>query len=149
MKPSTVEWIEKAEVDWEVAQRSYRARKVVLHDAACFHCQQCIEKYLKAKLNEAGITFTKTHNLEDLLKLLLPIEPGWLILQPQMAALNPYAVLFRYPDMTLQRLMPKLRSRIAANCDVLFASHLACLLKHAPDERIFGLTVQGGCCEPV
>jgi HEPN domain-containing protein len=55
MKASTVEWVEKAEVDWEVAQRAYRARKVALYDAACFHCQQCIEKYLKARLNEAGV----------------------------------------------------------------------------------------------
>lgn len=97
MKPSTVEWINKAEGDWEVAQRSYRARKVLLHDAACYHCQQCIEKYLKAKLNEAGIFFTKTHNLEDLLKLVTPVEPGWAVLQLQMAVLNPYAVLTRYP----------------------------------------------------
>ncbi|MDX2044217.1 MAG: HEPN domain-containing protein [Acidobacteriota bacterium] len=97
MKPSTLEWVEKAEVDWEVAQRSYRARSVELHDAVCYHCQQCIEKYLKARLNEANAYFTKTHNLEDLLKLLLPIEPGWTVLQPKMVALNPYAVLFRYP----------------------------------------------------
>jgi HEPN domain-containing protein len=97
MKPSTVEWIEKAEGDWEVAQRSYRVRKVPLYDAACFHCHQCIEKYLKAELNEAGIFFTKTHNLEDLLKLVTTVEPGWAVLQTQMAALNPYAVLTRYP----------------------------------------------------
>jgi HEPN domain-containing protein len=97
MKPSTVEWIEKGEEDWEAAQRLYRARKVSLHNTVCFLCQQCIEKYLKAKLNEAGIFFTKTHDLEDLLKLVLPVEPGWTVLQPQMAALNPYAVLTRYP----------------------------------------------------
>jgi HEPN domain-containing protein len=52
------------------------------HNTVCFLCQQCIEKYLKAKLNEAGIFFTKTHNLEDLLKLVTPVEPGWAVLQP-------------------------------------------------------------------
>lgn len=52
---------------------------------------------MKAKLNEAGIFFTKTHNLEDLLKLVTTVEPSWAVLQPQMAALNPYAVLTRYP----------------------------------------------------
>lgn len=97
MKPSTVEWMEKAEEDWEAAQRSYRTRKIPLHNTACFHCQQCIEKYLKAKLNEAGVFLTKTHNLEELLKLVTSVEPGWAVLQPQMAALNPYAVLTRYP----------------------------------------------------
>jgi hypothetical protein len=58
-----------------VAQRSYRVRKVPLYDAACFHCHQCIEKYLKAKLNEAGIFFTKTHNLTfGIMPLLLAWE---------------------------------------------------------------------------
>jgi HEPN domain-containing protein len=51
MKASTLEWVEKAEEDWEAAQRSYRARKVPLYNVACFHSQQCVEKYLKARLN--------------------------------------------------------------------------------------------------
>jgi HEPN domain-containing protein len=97
MKPSTKEWVEKAEEDWEIAQRAYRVRKVILYNVACFHCQQCAEKYLKAKLNENGIIFTKTHNLKDLLDLILPSEPGWASLQPPLMALNPYAVLVRYP----------------------------------------------------
>jgi HEPN domain-containing protein len=48
MKISTSEWIEKAEGDWEVGQRAYRARKKPNYDAACFHAQQCAEKYLTA-----------------------------------------------------------------------------------------------------
>jgi HEPN domain-containing protein len=43
--------------------RELRARKSPNYDAACFHAQQCVEKYLKARLQEAGIVFTKTHNL--------------------------------------------------------------------------------------
>jgi len=27
----------------------------------------------------------------------LPVEPGWAVLQPQLIALNQYAVLYRYP----------------------------------------------------
>ncbi len=75
MKQSTMEWIEKAEGDWDEAQRAYRARKKPNYDAACFHVQQCVEKYLKARLNEIGIVFDKTHNLSDLLDGLLPAEP--------------------------------------------------------------------------
>ena len=41
----------------------------------CFHCQQSVEKYLKARLEEAAISFPKTHDLENLLMLLLPLEP--------------------------------------------------------------------------
>ena len=97
MKTSTVEWIEKAEGDWKVALRVYRARKDPVYDAVCYHCHQCAEKYLKAKLNEATLAIPKTHNLRDLLKLVLPVEKGWSVLRPHLTALNRYAVLFRYP----------------------------------------------------
>lgn len=99
MKPSTLEWIEKAEDDWEAAQRVYRARTRPLYDAACFHCQQCAEKYLKARLNEAGIVFSKTHDLVKLLGLILPIEPAWTTLQSQVLYLADFAVRYRYPGV--------------------------------------------------
>ncbi len=97
MKPITAEWVRKAEGDWEAAQKMYRARKIPVYDAACYHCQQCAEKYLKAKLIEAGIAFAKTHDLQSLLKLILPIEPSWLSLDAQLDALNKFAVVYRYP----------------------------------------------------
>ena len=97
MKPITLEWIEKAEGDWASAQREYRARQRPNYDAACFHAQQCTEKYLKARLEEAGIAFSRTHNLTSLLTLALAVEPTWAVLQPHLTALNIYAVAFRYP----------------------------------------------------
>lgn len=48
MNSLTAEWIEKAEADFHSAQREYRARKHPNYDAACFHAQQSIEKYMKA-----------------------------------------------------------------------------------------------------
>jgi HEPN domain-containing protein len=63
MKPTTLEWIDKAEGDFVTAQMSYRARKNPNPDAACFHAQQCAEKYLKARLEEADLAVPKTHNL--------------------------------------------------------------------------------------
>ena len=59
MKPSTLEWIKKAESDYQLALALSRRRKVTFHDQGCFHCQQCAEKYLKARLEEAGIRFQK------------------------------------------------------------------------------------------
>ena len=50
MSPLTQEWVEKAEEDFRVATREYRARKHPAYNAACFHAQQCAEKYLKARL---------------------------------------------------------------------------------------------------
>jgi HEPN domain-containing protein len=54
-------------------------------------------KYLKAKLVEAGVAFAKAHDLQSLLKLILPVEPGWLALDPQLDALSKFAVVYRYP----------------------------------------------------
>jgi len=97
MKRSTREWIEKAEGDWITAQRAYRARKNPVYDAACFHCQQCVEKYLKAELNEAGMLIDKTHDLADLLKQVSVFEPSQTSLQPQADFLTDFAVQSRYP----------------------------------------------------
>src|SRR5437867_2053447 len=77
MQPLTTEWVAKAEGDFVTAARDLRARKAPNYDAACFHAQQCAEKYLKARLQEANTPFPRTHDLEVLLDLLLPIEPGW------------------------------------------------------------------------
>jgi HEPN domain-containing protein len=77
MKRTTLEWIDKAEGDFVTAQMSSRARTNPNPDAACFHAQQCAEKYLKARLEEAGLAVPKTHNLYALLTLILPIEPSW------------------------------------------------------------------------
>ena len=81
MKPLTQEWVEKAEGDFQVATQIMRRRKQRVYDAACFHAQQTVEKYLKARLCEAVVAFPKTHDLAALLKLLLPLEPLWSDLQ--------------------------------------------------------------------
>lgn len=100
MKPATQEWISKAEGDWTSAQREARARKAPNYDLACFCGQQCAEKYLKARLIEAGIAFRKTHDLEELLKLILPIEPGWSVLQSDLQYLSDFSVDYRYPGLS-------------------------------------------------
>lgn len=95
----TQEWINKAEGDWTSAQREYRARKNPNYDSACFHTQQCAEKYLKARLQEAGINFKKTHDLEELLKLILPLEPTWNALLSDLQDLNDFSIDPRYPGV--------------------------------------------------
>lgn len=66
-------------------------------DAACFHCQQAVEKYLKARLLESGITFPRTHDLSALLALLLPRDPLWQSFDAACQTLTKYAVDVRYP----------------------------------------------------
>jgi HEPN domain-containing protein len=100
MKPLTREWIDKAEADWNSAGILFRARKLADYDGARFHAQQCAEKYLKARLVEAGTYFSKTHNLDALLTLALAVEPSWSVLQQLLRALNVYAIDYRYPGNT-------------------------------------------------
>lgn len=97
MRHLTTEWIRKAEGDLATARRELRARTAPNYDAACFHAQQCAEKYMKALLQEAEIPFGKTHNLSLLLDLLKEHHPGLELLRPTLAILNAYAVEYRYP----------------------------------------------------
>lgn len=97
MKPIIREWISKAEADWNSSGLLFRARKHPNYDGTCFHTQQCAEKYLKARLEEAGIPFGKTHDLEKLLALTAPVEPAWSVLRQDVVFLTDFAVDFRYP----------------------------------------------------
>ncbi len=74
MKPIAAEWVSKAEGDFAILERECRARKNPSYDGACFHAQQCAEKYLKARLCEAGISFGKIHDLVALLQKVLDRE---------------------------------------------------------------------------
>ncbi len=97
MKLLTREWVDKAEEDYLSAQREYRARKKPNYNAACFFAQQCIEKYIKARLQEADIAFGKSHDLVGLLELVASVEPMWEPYRPTFRPISSYAVNFRYP----------------------------------------------------
>ena len=97
MKTSTREWITKAEEDFAVVNVLTRQRKKPLWSPVCFHAQQCVEKYLKARLNEASLAIHRTHDLEQLLNHVLPIEPLWAAFLPALKRLSDAAVVPRYP----------------------------------------------------
>lgn len=105
MKPLTHEWVNKAEGDFATEKRELRASDFPNYDAVCFQAQQCVEKYQKARLQEANIPFGKSHNLSILLDLLLPEEPSWVSMRPQLRTLNAYAVEFRYPGESADKSM--------------------------------------------
>jgi len=104
MNPLTLEWIEKAEGDFSTVGRELRARKFPNYDAACFHAQQTAEKYLKALLQEAGRTIPKTHYLAELLGLCLEIDESLKILHSDLNLLDTYAVQYRYPGNSANKL---------------------------------------------
>lgn len=103
MKPSTREWVAKAEEDFLAAQDLARRRKVPLWSSVCFHAQQCAEKYLKARMEEAALRIPKTHDLEKLLDELLTVEPLWAALRSATQNLTDYAVDFRYPGQDARK----------------------------------------------
>jgi HEPN domain-containing protein len=97
MKPLTREWVKKAEGDFVTASREFKSRSSPNFDATCFHAQQCVEKYLKARLQESGIGFPKTHDLVALLNLTLNVEPTWLQFTRAFVLLKVHAIDVRYP----------------------------------------------------
>ncbi len=103
MQPLTREWVSKAEGDYATARREVRARRQPNFDAACFHAQQCAEKYLKALLLERGLVAARTHNLEVLAKPLLAAHPRLKQLAAKLRTLTAYAVETRYPGKSTDR----------------------------------------------
>ncbi|MCG3120034.1 MAG: hypothetical protein ALAOOOJD_02611 [bacterium] len=97
MHALTKEWVEKAEGDFNTDCRENRVRKTPNYDAVCFHCQQCVEKYLKAYLQEQGQRFRKIHDLIELLELCLLFDGTFELYRQLLKDLKKYAVEFRYP----------------------------------------------------
>lgn len=90
------QWLRKAEEDFQVIA-FLMDNSAPFYTAVAFHAQQATEKYLKAWLTEAGIEFTKTHNISYLLSL---VAGGAPLLAGQMEnaeILSRYAVEYRYP----------------------------------------------------
>ena len=91
------EWIRKADEDYYCAKREAEIKDNPAYDVVCFHAQQAIEKYLKARLQAADIEFPKVHDLRTLLDLSLPVEPNWEGMRDDLEWLDSFAVEVRYP----------------------------------------------------
>lgn len=91
------EWVEKAEGDCETVLDLVKKRRKRQLYIIAFHCQQCIEKYLKALLTFHKIEFPKQHDLEALLTLLTEKDALLSPLRKYLKELTPFAVGIRYP----------------------------------------------------
>jgi len=89
-------WVQKAEEDFEAARRLMEDSELCLAGAIGFHSQQCVEKYLKALLIQAGVDFPKVHDIETIVGLMpAGIRPE---LAPEdQRKLTDYATILRYP----------------------------------------------------
>ncbi len=94
-------WINKADKDLLTAERELTFEDPVT-DTICFHCQQAVEKYLKAFLVHHQIYFTKTHRIMDLLDLCATVDNSFIDELKDVDNLTDYAVEIRYPDVWLE-----------------------------------------------
>lgn len=97
MNEVTSEWVTKADSDFYSADLLLHSGDVPFMDTACFHCQQCAEKYLKAFLTDYLIRFERTHVLMDLLELCAPVDKDFKKIAADLDSLEGYAVAIRYP----------------------------------------------------
>jgi len=92
----TKAWLAKAAYDLRSAEVARSADPPLLADVV-FHCQQAVEKALKALLSWHDTPFRKTHNLLELGKATAELEPSLDELLRRAAPLTEYATAFRYP----------------------------------------------------
>ena len=67
-------------------------------DAVCFHCQQAVEKCLKALLAARDEEYPHTHDLRVLCDLAEPLVPALEGFRRSIMSLSRYAVEVRYDD---------------------------------------------------
>ncbi len=96
-------WIIKSEHDLISAQRLLEIEPMIL-DNACFHCQQAIEKLLKAYLIYNGVDTERTHNIVFLLSQCADFDVIFSTIDS--LNINAYAVQGRYPDSNI---MPEIK----------------------------------------
>jgi len=111
-----LDWINKADHDLGSAKIIY------LHlpdyfDTIAFHCQQAVEKYIKAILVHRGIEFDRSHDLIYLLEL-LPEDIQVTTQQFKKAAsLNGLGVQIRYPNKIIHLTKEELEEAITISTE--------------------------------
>ena len=88
------QWLIRANEDLLVVNKLTEF-EVVATSSACFHCQQAVEKYLKAFLISNGNEIKKTHNIEFLLSECEDIDSDFAKIDPKN--LSDFGVDIRYP----------------------------------------------------
>ena len=105
-------WIEKADHDLG------SAKIIFLHipeyvDTIAFHCQQAVEKYIKAALIYFEIDFKKTHDLPYLLDLLSCKTQIDTEAYEKAILLNGFGVALRYPNEIIPLSEAEIRNAIS------------------------------------
>jgi HEPN domain-containing protein len=133
MKQATTAWVEKAEEDHAPAHDLLDRPQPVFLNAAAFHAQQCVEKYLKACLQEREIPFPRTHDLDALAALLDPRLSQLVPHRERLQWLTTYAVDIRYPGADVDRDEATAALQIASDIRALIRQALGLLTQEPKD----------------
>jgi HEPN domain-containing protein len=90
------QWLLKAEEDLNAA-KSLLTYGITFLSAVCFHSQQAAEKYLKAYLTFRQVEFPKTHDIDEILDLIAPVNGKLSESLRDTIVLTNYGVDVRYP----------------------------------------------------
>ncbi len=90
-------WLKKAGRDLRFSKAALTLEEQFF-DEIVFHCQQSVEKSIKAFLTFHKEPFGKTHDIGELLLLVAKIDAGLAQLLDASKILSKYAVAIRYPD---------------------------------------------------
>jgi HEPN domain-containing protein len=96
LRELVAQWLEKADRDYNAAEQLLvqgdRFREII-----SFHCQQAVEKYLKALLVRRQVEFPKTHDIRKLLGWVAGVHPDLAESLNDADMLTPFGVEVRYP----------------------------------------------------
>lgn len=90
------QWKQKALSDWRAVE-ILKNDKDCPCEVVCFHCQQFVEKLLKALLTLHNIEAPKTHDLRRLIDLAKKFAPELVLLSEPSDKLTFHGVETRYP----------------------------------------------------
>lgn len=80
----------------QVAATALKTHPEISFSIIAFHAQQCIEKCMKAVLAKSGVTYPRTHDLDDLYELLMASGLVMPVSRELLNDITPYAVTSRY-----------------------------------------------------
>ena len=90
-------WLKKAENDLKIVEHELELdEEEIVKDAVCFHCQQAVEKYLKAYLIFKRVDFPRTHSIEYLMEQAAKIDKDFSGINVE--GLSDFGIDIRYPD---------------------------------------------------
>jgi HEPN domain-containing protein len=122
------EWLERAADDLREAEHDLTAAPLLARGAV-FHCQQAAEKALKAFLSAHERPFPRTHDLDELGRVVVALDSTLATVVDRAKDLTPYAWRFRYPGAPLAPTEDETREALALAREVYSA-----ILARLPEE---------------